>query len=275
MCERSSELCAQADGRPAVRPAGARALADWLLRPDHPLTARVIVNRLWQHHFGRGLVGTSSDFGTMGDEPTHPELLDWLATRVGRRRLEPEGDAPADRHQRDLSPGVASHRGRAGPPTPRTLLLWRQNRQRLDGEAIRDALLAVSGRLNPAMGGPSVFPELPPELAELSSKGAVWPVSPGSRIESAAAFMSSSGATCDTRSSRSSTGPTPTRAARSGPSRRSRPGALALEQPARPRRCERTGMGPCGARGGCRHHSQAEWMWRLVLGRARTRLSEQ
>jgi Protein of unknown function (DUF1553)/Protein of unknown function (DUF1549) len=156
------------------------ALADWLLRPDHPLTARVIVNRLWRHHFGRGLVGTTSDFGTMGDEPTHPELLDWLATELIAR-----GWSLKSVHRLIVTSAAYRQASRSDGPArtgdPENLLLWRQNRQRLDGEAIRDSLLAVSGRLNVAMGGPSVFPELPPELSRLSSKGAVWPVSP--RVE--------------------------------------------------------------------------------------------
>ena len=153
------------------------ALADWLVRPDHPLTARVIVNRLWQHHFGRGLVATTSDFGVMGDEPSHPELLDWLATELVARGWSMKAIAPPDPDQRDV-PAVIHRRSRIDAADPDNLLFSRQNRRRLDGEAIRDALLFVSGSLNPAMKGPSVFPELPSELSKLSSKGAVWPVSP-------------------------------------------------------------------------------------------------
>ena len=152
-----------------------KALADWLTRPDHPLTARVMVNRLWQGHFGRGLVGTSSDFGRMGDEPSHPELLDWLATE-----LVAQGWSLKAMHR--LIVTSATYRQSSRPTAaqkadPENLWLARQNRQRLDGEAIRDGLLAASGRLNLALGGPGVFPPLPPELTKLSSKGAIWPVS--------------------------------------------------------------------------------------------------
>jgi hypothetical protein len=154
-----------------------RALADWLTRPDHPLTARVIANRLWQEHFGRGLVGTSSDFGRMGDEPSHPELLDWLATELVARRWSLKAI-------RRLIVTSATYRQSSRPRSaadceadPENRWLSGQNRRRLDGEAIRDALLAASDRLNPALGGPGVFPPLPPELTKLSSKGAIWPVS--------------------------------------------------------------------------------------------------
>jgi hypothetical protein len=173
----SSQSAAIARPSPSSHSSGRRkALADWLVRPDHPLLARVIVNRLWQHHFGRGLVATPSDFGTMGEEPSNPELLDWLATELIARDWSLKAmhrlivtSATYRQSSRGTRPGAAAD--------PENLLLWRQNRQRLDGEAIRDALLAVSGRLYSAMGGPSVFPELPPELSKLSSKGAVWPVS--------------------------------------------------------------------------------------------------
>jgi hypothetical protein len=153
-----------------------RALADWLLRPDHPLTARVMVNRLWQHHFGRGIVATSSDFGTMGADPTHPELLDWLATEFIAR-----GWSLKAMHRLLVTSSSYRQSSRAEPSTgaedPENHLFGRQNRRRLDGETIRDALLAVSGQLNPELGGPCVFPELPPELTKLSSKGKIWPVS--------------------------------------------------------------------------------------------------
>jgi hypothetical protein len=136
-----------------------------------------MVNRLWQQHFGRGLVETPSDFGTMGDEPSHPELLDWLA-----RKFVQSGWSLKAMHR--LIVTSAAYRQASGPPStraqeedPENRLLSHQNLRRLDGETIRDALLAVCGRLNPAMGGPGVFPPLPTELTRLSSKGAVWPVS--------------------------------------------------------------------------------------------------
>jgi len=173
-----SEADATAAPTPTPRSSGRRsALADWLTRPDHPLTARVLVNRVWMHHFGRGIVATPSDFGTMGEEPSHPELLDWLAAGFVERgwglkalhRLIVTSAAYRQAAQRNPDALVAD---------PEGTLLWRQSRRRLDGEALRDALLAVSGRLEPAMGGPGVFPELPAELTKLSGKGAAWPVSP-------------------------------------------------------------------------------------------------
>lgn len=175
-------LRASATDAPAIRPTRRstgrrRALGEWLTRPDHPLTARVTVNRLWQHHFGRGIVATPSDFGTMGEEPSHPELLDWLATELVAQRWSLKA-----MHRLMVTSATYRQSSRVDPAAleadPANTLLWRHARQRLDGEALRDALLAVSGRLNPALGGPPVFPELPAELTRLSNKGAVWPVSP-------------------------------------------------------------------------------------------------
>jgi hypothetical protein len=174
----SGPTASRPNPEPTSRSSGRRsALAVWLVRPDHPLTARVLVNRLWQHHYGRGIVATPSDFGTAGEEPSHLELLDWLACE-----LVAQGWSVKAIHRLIVTSATyrQSSRGdRAGAEgDPENSLLWRQNRRRLDGEAIRDALLAVSGRLNQAMAGPSIFPELPAELSKLSSKGAVWPVSP-------------------------------------------------------------------------------------------------
>jgi hypothetical protein len=139
------------------------------------LTARVIVNRIFQGHFGRGVVATPSDFGKMGDEPTHPELLDWLACE-----LVDQGWGLKALHRRIVTSTTYRQSSRqAGERNPdgENRLLGRQNRRRLDGEAIRDALLAASNQLNPMMKGPGVFPPLPAELTKLSSKGAIWPVS--------------------------------------------------------------------------------------------------
>jgi len=136
------------------------ALAHWLTSPANPLTARVMVNRIWHYHFGQGIVGTPSDFGRMGESPTHPELLDWLAAEFVDRgwsikamhRLMMNSDA----YQQS-----AAYREDGAKADPNNKLLWRFRPQRLDGEVIRDSMLEVSGLLNPALGGPSAHPPLP------------------------------------------------------------------------------------------------------------------
>ncbi len=144
-----------------------RALAEWLTRPDHPLAMRVIANRLWQHHFGVPLVGTPNDFGFQGEPPTHPGLLDWLATELPRRGWSLKAMhrlivGSATYRQASFGAGEAWERARRLDPDNR--LLSRMNRTRLDGESIRDAMLAVSGSLNPEPGGPSVRPPLSAEI---------------------------------------------------------------------------------------------------------------
>lgn len=139
------------------------ALAAWIASPEHPLTARVFVNRMWQHHFGRGIVATPSDFGVRGDRPTHPELLDWLATEFTSsgwdiKRMHRLMLTSATYQQTTAADAAALAKD------PRNLLFSRMGRLRLEGEIIRDSLLAVSGRLNRKVGGPSVFPALPPEV---------------------------------------------------------------------------------------------------------------
>jgi hypothetical protein len=147
--------------RPAAAPrsTGRRlALARWLSRPDNPLSTRVIVNRIWQYHFGRGLVGTSGDFGRLGETPSHPDLLDWLAREFVARgwRWKPI-------HRLILTSAAyrqASRRPRlevaaAVRIDPEDRLLWKQVVHRLDAEEIRDSMLAVSGELDPSIGGPS------------------------------------------------------------------------------------------------------------------------
>jgi hypothetical protein len=129
----------------------ARAIA----RKSNPLTARVIVNRVWLHHFGAGLVRTPGDFGTRGEPPTHPELLDYLAWRF----ME-EGWSIKKLHRLIMLSSTYQQRSDADPRyqrlDPENRLVWRMNRQRLDLEALRDSLLAASGRLVTTMGGPSV-----------------------------------------------------------------------------------------------------------------------
>jgi hypothetical protein len=153
-------------GSPGPSPTDRRALARWLTRPDHPLTARVIANRLWQHHFGKGLVRTPNDFGLRGDRPTHPELLDWLA-----RDLVEHGWSLKQLHRRMVT--SATYRMASRPADPRTRksdpdnrLVSHQNRHRLEGEIMRDAALAVSGTLTPWVGGPPVRVPLEPEVYE-------------------------------------------------------------------------------------------------------------
>jgi mono/diheme cytochrome c family protein len=160
--------------------AGCRTeLADWIASPENPLTARVMVNRIWRQHFGHGIVGTPSNFGTHGLKPTHPELLDWLASEFMAR-----GWSMKQLHRLMLTSRTyrqvssASPKSRGMQVDRENTLYWRMNRLRLEGEAIRDSLLAVSGQLNPAMGGPGVFPPLPAALFK-GSKG--WKVSPDER----------------------------------------------------------------------------------------------
>jgi hypothetical protein len=133
-----------------------RALADWIASPANPLTARVIVNRLWHHHFGTGLVDTPSDFGLGGGRPSHPALLDWLAAELVDRGWSLKAmhrlicTSHAYRQRSSGVPGAAA----AVAVDADDRLLWRQSPRRLDAESLRDATLAVSGCLNGRMGGP-------------------------------------------------------------------------------------------------------------------------
>jgi hypothetical protein len=141
--------------KPFTHGSGRLELAQAIASPDNPLTARVLVNRLWLHHFGEGLVRTPSDFGLRSDPPTHPELLDYLAARFMR-----EGWSIKNLH-RLLMLSSTYRQGCDGDPRllaqdPDNRLLGRMNRQRLDFEALRDAFLAVAGHLDGRVGGPPV-----------------------------------------------------------------------------------------------------------------------
>jgi mono/diheme cytochrome c family protein len=144
-------------------------VAKWIASPDNPLTARVLVNRLWQHHFGAGIVRTPSDFGRNGERPSHPELLDWMAVTF----VESGWDIKALHKLMMLSNTYQQgpENAQANDADPENRLLSRFSRRRLEAEAIRDSVLFVSGRLNPEMGGPSVFPPLPPDLADFARYG--------------------------------------------------------------------------------------------------------
>jgi mono/diheme cytochrome c family protein len=153
-----------------------RGFAEWLVTPDNPLTARVMVNRLWQHHFGEGLVRTPSNFGRMGTPPSHPELLDWLAVEFVERgwslkamhRLMLTSEAyRMSSLDRTTSVGI----------DPENRLLWRMPRVRLEAEIIRDAILSVAGSLDTTVGGPAIFPYIDPDLFEKSSNRD-WPGKP-------------------------------------------------------------------------------------------------
>jgi hypothetical protein len=138
---------------------GRLELADWITRPTNPLTARVFVNRVWQWHFGRGLVATSSDFGTRGEPPTHPELLDWLTTRFVK-----SGWSVKELHRLILRSRVYRLAGTADPAgariDPENRLLGHYPRRGLDAESIRDAMLAASGRLDRTVPAGHPFPDV-------------------------------------------------------------------------------------------------------------------
>jgi hypothetical protein len=149
--ERALELPPDGSGR--------LELARWLTRPDHPLTARVMVNRIWQHHFGKGIVATPSNFGRSGAAPTHPELLDWLTLRF----IESGWSIKAV-HRLILASStyrLSSDENKVNAATdPGNLLYWRQDRRRLDAEAIRDAMLAAAGTLDLRRPGRHPFPPI-------------------------------------------------------------------------------------------------------------------
>ena len=131
---------------------GRLELARWLVSADHPLTARVLVNRLWQHHFGQGIVRSPSNFGKQGERPSHPELLDYLA-----KRFVESGWSIKAMHRLIMLSAAYQQQSEPTPDTrqadPENFLFGRINRQRLEAEVIRDNLLAVAGRLDPSMGG--------------------------------------------------------------------------------------------------------------------------
>lgn len=151
-------------------------LAEWIASGDHPLTARVLVNRVWQHHFGTGLVKTVNDFGTHGDHPSHPELLDWLAQSFVEKgwHLKPLHRMILLSNTYRQASNISQAEYQAADPENR--LLWQFNRRRLAAEEIRDAMLTVSGRLNPKAGGPSVMVPVDPELVGLLYKPSQWQV---------------------------------------------------------------------------------------------------
>jgi hypothetical protein len=154
------------------------ALARWITAPDNPLPSRVMVNRIWQHHFGRGLVRSPSNFGLAGDPPTHPELLDWLATEfmAGGWRLKPiHRLILMSQAYRASSAGNAE----ALAKDPLNDAFWRFDMRRLSAEEIRDSIHVASGAFNPKMFGPGVFPDIPDAVKATQSRpGAGWGDSP-------------------------------------------------------------------------------------------------
>lgn len=156
-----------------------RALAEWIASHENRLTARVMVNRIWQHHFGRGIVRSPNNFGQLGIPPTHPQLLDWLATEFVSR-----GWSIKEMHR--LMMMSATYRlstefdQEAADVDPGNDLFWRRDLRRMDAEEVRDSVLAVSGNLNRQFGGPSIYPKIEEEVRQgLSRPDAGWPTTQG------------------------------------------------------------------------------------------------
>jgi hypothetical protein len=163
-----------AAGRPLTR----LDLAKWLVSAENPLTARVTVNRFWQHFFGLGLVDTENDFGMQGSLPTHPELLDWLAVE-----FREGGWSPKKMHRLIVTSAAykqaSVNRTDLHAKDPQNKLLGRQNRLRLEAEIIRDAALSASGLLCGKLGGPGVYPPMPSEVFSFTQAKKAWPESKG------------------------------------------------------------------------------------------------
>lgn len=161
--------------KPDARSAGRRRiLADWMIDPDNKLSWRVITNRIWQYHFGRGIVESSNNFGQLGTPPTHPGLLDYLATRFAA-----EGGKMKAMHRLIMTSNTYQMSSQANDAAaaidPANESMWRFNPRRLSAEEVRDSILAVNGSLNPKTYGPSVYPKLSAEvLAGQSQPGSGW-----------------------------------------------------------------------------------------------------
>jgi hypothetical protein len=153
-------------------------LAKWIVDPQNPLTSRVTVNRMWQAYFGKGIVETENDFGVQGAKPTHPELLDWLASEFIRQKWSQKAI-----HRLIVTSAAYRQSSKQRPDVeeldPYNKLLARQNRLRLEAEVIRDAALSASGLLTDTVGGPSVFPPIPDGALAVTQVKQDWPVSMG------------------------------------------------------------------------------------------------
>jgi hypothetical protein len=171
-------------GPPIVEPKGflfvpqrRKALALWLTSPEQPLVGRVMANRIWQGHFGQGIVRTPNDFGRQGEPPTHPELLDWLAVEFAER-----GWSIKQMHRLMMLSATYQSSSVAHPESlehdPENLYLSRMNRRRLDADSIRDTILAVAGTLNLKMGGVGVIPPLSREEILAARMPQLWPANP-------------------------------------------------------------------------------------------------
>jgi len=173
---------------PADREPNRLDLARWLVDDANPLTARVLVNRVWQQYFGKGLVDTENDFGTQGSLPTHPELLDWLAVEFKQPTAKSNSPSPIPYslkglHRLIVTSATYRQSSAARPDLARVdannKLLARQNRLRLDAEIVRDIGLSASGLLAPKIGGPSVYPPIPAGALDLGQRKQPWPTSTG------------------------------------------------------------------------------------------------
>ena len=177
----------------AIEPVGDRstgrrlALADWIASAENRLTGRVLVNRIWKHHFGQGLVATPNDFGKNGSRPTHPELLDWLANWFTTPPARGGAGWSLKRLHELLVTSAVYRQASVQDPArarkdPGNRLLWRMNRPRLDAETLRDSVLAAAGTLNRQLGGPSIKVPLEPEVYDtIFTEGEpdnLWPVHP-------------------------------------------------------------------------------------------------
>ncbi|MEQ2007122.1 MAG: PSD1 and planctomycete cytochrome C domain-containing protein [Limisphaerales bacterium] len=163
-------------------------LANWLVDTANPLTTRVIVNRVWQQYFGKGLVDTENDFGTQGSLPSHPELIDWLAVEFRQPTPSPHSPSPIPYSLKGLHRLIvtsATYRQSSAVRADllrvdaNNKLLARQNRLRLDAEIVRDVGLTASGLLTPTLGGPSVYPPIPENAMALGQRKQPWPTSTG------------------------------------------------------------------------------------------------